>query len=63
MNYKMIPLITKNGKRTDYSCPKCGNHILSTKDMRKSGSKYNYCPDCGQGLDWSNIVLEIYWPE
>ena len=28
-----------------YNCPKCG------KPLRRY---YNYCPDCGQKLDWSN---------
>lgn len=55
------PIIEKSGKTTRYFCPKCKNHILSTKELRQSGVKVNYCPECGQGIDWSGITLEVYW--
>lgn len=57
--------IVKPGKdgAKHYMCPKCAKCITSTKDLRQAGSKCNYCPDCGQGLDWVGIVLETYWPQ
>lgn len=60
---KCRPAIQKQGGARHYFCPKCGNHILSTKNMSQSGEKVNYCPECGQGIDWSGIVLETYWPQ
>ncbi len=30
-----------------YDCPKCGDKVI--------GKYYNYCPYCGQKLDWSEI--------
>lgn len=32
-------------KKTSYKCPKCGVTIIERW--------YNYCPVCGQKLDWS----------
>lgn len=32
--------------RYDGSCPVCSKHIYP---------RYNYCPHCGQKLDWRNI--------
>ena len=31
-----------------YNCPKCGD------DDMLIGIRYNYCPYCGQKLDWSD---------
>lgn len=30
-----------------YDCPSCG------EGYEINGEKYNYCPNCGQALDWS----------
>ncbi len=30
---------------TYYECPRCGKRVMR---------KYNYCPDCGKALDWSD---------
>lgn len=61
---KMKPQI-KLGKEgaKHYLCPKCEKRITSTKNFRQEGRKCNYCPDCGQKLDWGEIVLETYWPQ
>ena len=32
-----------------YDCPKCGNTVRDIIDRKY----YNYCPFCGQKLDWS----------
>lgn len=46
-----------------YSCPVCGKFILSIKDCRQSGKKVNFCPDCGEWIDWGGIKLETFWPQ
>ena len=33
-----------------YDCPKCGKTVRDIINRRY----YNYCPDCGQKLDWSD---------
>ena len=33
-----------------YNCPKCGEAVI--------GRCYNYCPDCGQKLDWSDDEIK-----
>lgn len=60
---KRKPNIRKQDGAAHYFCPKCGNHILSTRNMSQSGKKVNYCPECGQGIDWTGISLETYWPQ
>lgn len=37
----------KDTLNTRPDCPKCG-HLLRLKD----GVKFNYCPSCGQKIDW-----------
>lgn len=38
-----------------YSCPVCdGCHYNPLDDTTWKLSKANYCPDCGQKLDWSD---------
>lgn len=40
-------MIDKDGIEWQYiSCPKCGNNITGYMH-------FNYCPDCGQKIDWS----------
>lgn len=58
---KKAPIIKKNDGMTSYYCPKCRNRILSTKDMRQTGKKDNYCRICGCKINWENITLEVYW--
>lgn len=39
-----------------YSCPVCdGCHYNPLDDMSWRLSKANYCPECGQKLDWSDV--------
>lgn len=44
-----------------YSCSKCNGIILTDKykssieDLRTIGVIANFCPDCGQRLDWSDV--------
>jgi len=39
----------------DYSCPTCGNRIISKIDGEWcAGAKYKFCVNCGQPLDWSD---------
>ncbi|WP_313182047.1 hypothetical protein [Lacrimispora sp.] len=45
----------KNEYMIHYSCPTCSNHLLCSDGYKGSGIKTNYCPDCGQKLDWSKI--------
>lgn len=33
------------------TCPRCGNVNLANPFKRNG---YDYCPDCGQALDWSD---------
>lgn len=56
------PEIVCDGNAKHYHCPSCGEHLLSTKDYRQSGSKTNCCSNCGQNIDWSQEILETYWP-
>lgn len=58
---KMKPIIKKMDGITNYYCPKCKRIIVSTWNLRQSGTKDNYCRECGQGMDWSGITLEVYW--
>lgn len=58
---KMKPIFVKMDGITNYYCPKCKRIIVSTWNLRQSGTKDNYCRECGQGLDWSGITLEVYW--
>lgn len=53
----------KEGNPKHYFCPKCGKHIMSTKDYSQSGRKDNYCSVCGQGIDWEDIEIETYWAQ
>lgn len=47
-NYcKGIPGETPNEKELNYFCPNC-NELVGDE-----WSKYNYCPCCGQAIDWS----------
>lgn len=59
----MSPAIKCDKGAKHYLCPKCGSCITSTKDLRQEGRKCNYCPDCGQKLNWDEIKLEIYWAQ
>ena len=34
--------------RDYYSCPKCG------EEVGRGDDKANYCPDCGQKIDWED---------
>lgn len=36
---------------SDYICPNCKTVV---GDYEKEDHFYNYCPDCGQALDWSD---------
>lgn len=38
-------------------CPRCGKNIY---DDEVEVSYYEYCPECGQALDWSENNAEIY---
>lgn len=33
-----------------YDCPGCG------KSYEIDGEKYDYCPNCGQAIDWSEEI-------
>lgn len=38
----------------DFLCPYCRNHIILKVDGNFiAGKKQQYCPNCGQALDWS----------
>lgn len=37
----------------EYVCPKCGNNDI--KPFNYFAPKYNYCPICGESLDWSEV--------
>lgn len=45
--FKGIPGETPNEKELNYFCPNC-NELVGDE-----WSKYNYCPCCGQAIDWS----------
>jgi len=36
--------------RVTYSCAQCGYFLCYEEDIRE-----NFCPCCGQRLDWSNV--------
>lgn len=55
------PIVENSDGAKHYSCPGCGKHLLSTKNCRQSGSKTNYCSNCGQKIDWSHEIIETYW--
>lgn len=57
----MKPIIEIDGSTTLYKCPKCKQLLLYTRNMGMSGKKTNYCPNCGQRLDWNGVVLDVYW--
>lgn len=35
-----------------FKCPKC-NHIVKKRISLTKRQVYNYCPNCGQAIDWS----------
>lgn len=39
---------------SDEWCPNCHSFNIETRDEEGSWQKWDYCPDCGQALDWSN---------
>lgn len=41
----------------DISCPNCGENALM--DVGRVAPT-NYCPACGQALDWSKVPEEIW---
>ena len=34
-----------------FKCPKCG---VTISPLKIGEARYNYCPDCGKALDWSD---------
>ena len=60
---KRKPVIEVDEKsRKCYYCAGCRKVLLYTMNGGASGCKYNYCPDCGQGIDWGGIVFDTYFP-
>lgn len=54
---KSIPKkINLEGDKTDnwYFCDRCGEELLSMGSLKLTKNYYNYCPHCGQRLDWSD---------
>ena len=56
---KQIPKIAANKKDGDislhYDCPDCNGYLVSEIDGELcAGQKYNYCPRCGQRIDWGD---------
>lgn len=47
------PLEEGNGMSDYYFCPIC-NGILSDHDLKWGEEAPNYCPNCGQAIDWRN---------
>lgn len=54
---------TKHDGSTCYNCPTCNKLLLSVKNCRQTGRKVNFCPDCGEKIDWEGIKIETYWPQ
>lgn len=38
---------------SDEWCPNCRSFNIETRDEERKNQKWEYCPDCGQALDWS----------
>lgn len=45
----ILKMIASSSWGDFYECPKCGETLIERH--------YNYCPDCGQKLDWSEKLL------
>lgn len=46
-------------KRVFYNCPICNHEFLDMAYLNgkldhKKGKKTNFCPDCGQEMNWNN---------
>lgn len=52
---KQIPkkVILGYDERDSICCPNCKGEIAEMDDY--DYYKHNYCPDCGQALDWSEL--------
>lgn len=45
------------GLREDYDCyecPNCDSFLGHVSDCKDEHYRYNYCPNCGQAIDWSD---------
>lgn len=38
-------------------CPNCYEHFAGLDYYCSNGSKWSFCPNCGQALDWSDKVV------
>lgn len=39
----------------DFHCPNCETFVQDDRDIHLTGA-YDYCPWCGQALDWSENI-------
>lgn len=51
---KKVAEDTENSDGISKFCPMCGCYVGYIDALASEGS--NYCPDCGQALDWSEEV-------
>lgn len=45
------PLLRKDGYCDTWDCPNCGETFVIEDDT----DKCNYCPNCGQKIDWREL--------
>ena len=38
-----------------YECPICGEILCAEYSTRKYDFRYDFCPACGESIDWSDI--------
>lgn len=53
---KQIPKKPKTDQYGYYVCPSCGADDYALMHDSNLANQYNHCHDCGQALDWSDVV-------
>lgn len=38
-----------------YECPNCDSFLGYISECKEEHYQYNYCPECGQHIDWSEV--------
>ena len=53
---KQIPKKPKTDQYGYYVCPSCGADDYALMHDSNLANQYNHCHDCGQSLDWSDVI-------
>lgn len=46
---------SKENNQINYYCTACRCYVGAEMEIKYAGLRPNYCPNCGQALDWSDI--------